>query len=225
MATRSRAFTNKSLNDHAVTVSHKPVTRTASKRPIEPQLPVHTALISSALKSNSLAPSPSPPHVKIAPASTPVIAPALASPLKANSPPIKATPISPSEKSDHRKRRKREPINIPPEAARAKLSTMEMRRLKNRIAATRLRQRSQQHLQLLHEQRDYYQSRCQLLEIVLSSCATCQSLAAMQFGDIELLSVELEDTSIKKQTVDEELSDSTMLTEAKCIVLDHVLHS
>ncbi|OWZ18783.1 hypothetical protein PHMEG_0007066 [Phytophthora megakarya] len=90
----------------------------------------------------------------------------------------------------------------------------------NRIAATRLRQRSQQSLRSLEEQMEFYRSRCEFLEIVMSGCLTCSSLSAMQFSDIELIPME----TIKPETaVDRD--EPTILTEVECVVLDKVLHN
>ncbi|ETO82840.1 hypothetical protein F444_03061 [Phytophthora nicotianae P1976] len=84
-----------------------------------------------------------------------------ASPLRTESTMTVASIISPSKgENDIRKRRKREPIKLPP-WVRAKLSANDLRRLKKekkRISATRLRQRSQQLIQSLQDQLEHYQS-------------------------------------------------------------------
>ncbi|ETP51936.1 hypothetical protein F442_02989 [Phytophthora nicotianae P10297] len=83
-----------------------------------------------------------------------------ASPLRTESTMTVAPIIFPSKgENDIRKRRKREPIKLPP-WVRAKLSANDLRRLKKkkRISATRLRQRSQQLIQSLQDQLEHYQS-------------------------------------------------------------------
>ncbi|POM78811.1 hypothetical protein PHPALM_3615 [Phytophthora palmivora] len=73
---------------------------------------------------------------------------------------------------------------------------------------------------------EYYRSRCELLETITSGCATCASLSAVQFGDIELLPAEpkiISDDMLNDE-VDNE-NDSTVLTEVECVVLDKVLQS
>jgi hypothetical protein len=107
------------------------------------------------------------------------------------------------------------------------MSAKELRRLKNRIAANRLRERSQQSQRELHEQLEYFRQRCEYLEMVVSGCPSCAALSAVQFGEIELLSAE---PKIKKEVTSEEEElaaddgEPPVLTEVDCVVLDSVLH-
>ncbi|KAG3144694.1 hypothetical protein PI124_g15096 [Phytophthora idaei] len=229
MATRS--LTNKCLGNTAKT-------RAAGKNAVlrKPNDDCKLAwLIASALKINSLAQTTPPPvaaakseSAKLKMASSPAIISVPASPIKTEPPATVASVISPSSKdeNDSPKRRKREPIKLPPAVAGAKLSTKDLRRIKNRVSASRLRQRSQQFIQSMQDQVEHYRSRCEFLETVVSGCTTCASLSTVQFGDIELLHV---DSKAKMETSDEEKLDGdfdpTMLTEAECIVLHNVLHS
>ncbi|CEG40373.1 Basic-leucine zipper domain [Plasmopara halstedii] len=130
------------------------------------------------------------------------------------------------EKEKNR-RRKREPIMLPPAVEGAKLSFKELRRLKNRVSATRLRQRSQQLLQSMQDQIEYYRARCEFLEMTVTGCATCANLNTVQIDDIELL------PASKKARI-ETVSDSTgyinddegiLLTDTECVVLHNVLHN
>ncbi|KAF1795044.1 Basic-leucine zipper domain [Phytophthora cactorum] len=213
MATRS--LTNKCLGNTTKTraagknaVLRKPMT-TASSPGSLPQLSRSTAwhrppTTVAAAKSES---------AKLKMASSPAIISVPASPIKTEPPATVASVISPSSKdeNDSPKRRKREPIKLPPAVAGAKLSAKDLKRIKNRVSASRLRQRSQQFIQSMQDQVEHYRSRCEFLET---------------FGDIELLHV---DSKAKMETSDEEKLDGdfdpTMLTEAECIVLHNVLHS
>ncbi|KAG7386914.1 hypothetical protein PHYPSEUDO_015119 [Phytophthora pseudosyringae] len=202
-------------------------------------MPALASLIAAALKTNCLVhDSPPPPIAAKSETTAPSLALAPASLLRAGTPPpaapspTVAPTISPSSKQeiDRPKRRKREPIKLPPGVAVAKLSAKDLRRLKNRIAAMRLRQRSQQSIQSLQDQLEYFRSRCEFLELVVSSCPTCASISAVQFGAIELLPAEPKKINIKSEepSAEEELEDDdddlTVLTETECVVLDNVLH-
>ncbi|KAF4133309.1 hypothetical protein GN958_ATG17495 [Phytophthora infestans] len=179
------------------------------------------SLLASALKIN-LAQTSSPPMAD-AISTTPSWA-TPASPLKP--PATVASTFSPMSKgeNDSPKRRKREPIKLPPGAG-AKLSTKDLKRLKNRVSAARVRQRSQQCVLALQDQLEHYRSRCEFLETVVFGCTTCASLSTAQLGDIELLPAGFK---VKMETKDEEdLGDDTsiFLTEAECVVLHDVLHN
>ncbi|CAI5705176.1 unnamed protein product [Peronospora effusa] len=136
-----------------------------------------------------------------------------------------APTISPSINETQFKRRKREAIELPFGLAAAELSGKEVKRLKNRIAATRLRQRSQQDVRSLQEQRKYYKTRCEFLDIVVSGCGTCASLGAMHCGEFELIPAETKTIKIESELAleIEDDGESAVLTEAECVVLDSVL--
>lgn len=249
MATRSLIRANKGLDDlrfakvdavsKTATARHKPLThitatnktaalsniKAIAPKPREeyPKVPALAALIASAMKIDYPAPA----------AKTRIASPTkMESPLRAASSvsTTVAPTISPSSKENRPKRRKREAIHLPPSVAAAKLSAKEVRRLKNRIAATRLRQRLQQDVRSLQDELEYYKSRCEFLEIVVAGCATCASFSAVRFGEIELLPAEPKKIKIKKEQMpdEQELDDNDdelpMLTEAECVVLDNVLH-
>ncbi|ETM00480.1 hypothetical protein L917_02803 [Phytophthora nicotianae] len=110
-----------------------------------------------------------------------------ASPLRTEFTMTVASIISPSKGENNiRKRRKREPIKLPPwpliyVSARSSSSSP----CKINSSTT---------------------NRCELLETVVSGCTTCGSLSTVQFDDTELLSMKLE--------MDDELDgdDATILT-------------
>ncbi|GMF12885.1 unnamed protein product [Phytophthora lilii] len=136
--------------------------------------------------------------------------------------------ISPSAKDEsNRKRRKRESIKLPPNTPVAKLSHKELRRLKNRISATRLRERSQQNLRELHDQLQHYKLRCEYLEMVVAGCPACAKFGAVHFGEIELLPADMLRIKTEKNADELELIDDSelpVLTEAECVVLGNALH-
>ncbi|KAL4145765.1 hypothetical protein PRNP1_011641 [Phytophthora ramorum] len=221
MCTRSSANTPCSLSN-AVTpktgTTCTPKTRKMASRNAQPpfsssKMPALAALIAAALNVDIGAPTDATKtlaRVKVAPAvASPSLEAATASPLAAASP--VAPTISPSCKENRPKRRKRETIKLPPTVSLATLSAEELRRLKNRISASRLRERSQQSMRQMEEQLEVYKQRCEFLESVVSGCSSCAVLSAVQFGEIELLPF----TREEQQEGD--------LTEAECFVLGNVL--
>jgi hypothetical protein len=198
--------------------------KATSAKPIDPcKTPALAALISAALKISSTPPR----EVKPVAVGAPAMVSVCSTPPHCNSATVEPS-ISPSSKEgSHRKRRKREAIKLPPNVRAASMSAKELRRLKNRIAANRLRERSQQSQRELHEQLEYFRQRCEYLEMVVSGCPSCAALSAVQFGEIELLSAE---PKIKKEVTSEEEElaaddgEPPVLTEVDCVVLDSVLH-
>lgn len=74
-----------------------------------------------------------------------------------------------------RMRRKRMTIEIPDHVLEGVNSPEEVRKLKNRIAAARLRERSQAQVLDLQNQVEFYKQRCQYLESVVAQCGYCCS--------------------------------------------------
>lgn len=79
-----------------------------------------------------------------------------------------------------RSRRKRVAIEIPAELELANMDPKDVKKLKNRIAAARLRERSQQQIRELQAMVQYYKSRTEYLESVTANCANCACLTQMQ---------------------------------------------
>ncbi|KAG6623886.1 Basic-leucine zipper domain [Phytophthora cinnamomi] len=223
-ATRSRTRANKSL--HALLPSAKlPSACMASNAnipapaaPEEPQMPALAALIAAAL--DATAPGLATAAMATAASKTEPVSPAKATPAMA------ALTISPSSKS--RKRRKREAITLPDNVC---ASGKELKRLKNRIAASRLRERSQEGRRKLVEQLECYKERCEFLEALVACCSMCASLRSMRFGEIELLpadenvAVKEEQPSLEeKHEVMDDGSEPPMLSEEEIVVLSNALN-
>ncbi|TMW61249.1 hypothetical protein Poli38472_013712 [Pythium oligandrum] len=84
----------------------------------------------------------------------------------------------PSDASQPRRRRKREAIEIPEElAASMNNDEKEVKKLKNRIAAARLRERSQQKIRDLEAEVAALRQRTQFLESIVQQCSCCSAAA------------------------------------------------
>lgn len=73
-------------------------------------------------------------------------------------------------------RRKRMTIEIPDHVLEGVNSPEEVRKLKNRIAAARLRERSQAQVLDLQNQVEYHKQRCEYLESVVAQCGYCSTI-------------------------------------------------
>ncbi|KAE8991273.1 hypothetical protein PR002_g20906 [Phytophthora rubi] len=131
---------------------------------------------------------------------------------------LAAPTISPSSKESHRKRCKREAIKLPADVS---VSGKGLKRLKNRIAANRLRERRLEGVRKLEEQVELYKERCEFLEALVSCCSMCASLRSMRFGEIELLPADKE-MEVKKEAIDD--GEPPMLTDEEIIVLSNALN-
>ncbi|KAE9304732.1 hypothetical protein PR003_g21688 [Phytophthora rubi] len=209
-----------------------PTPATIEAAPDTSKMPALAALIASALGTN--APElPAAPTVDvaatIAPAATPA-SPANVLPLPRAATPLlspwspaaalalAAPTISPSSKESHRKRCKREAIKLPADVS---VSGKGLKRLKNRIAANRLRERRLEGVRKLEEQVELYKERCEFLEALVSCCSMCASLRSMRFGEIELLPADKE-MEAKKEAIDD--GEPPMLTDEEIIVLSNALN-
>ncbi|GMF28649.1 unnamed protein product [Phytophthora fragariaefolia] len=197
------------------------------------QMPALAALIASALEANPLlctasTSSAAPPQTKlaqIAPAiASPVSSPRAADPLSATFDAARlletsAPTISPSSVENRRKRRKREAITLP---ANVSASGKDLRRLKNRIAVSRLRERAVEGVRRLEEEVQRYKERCEFLEALVSCCSTCASLSTVRVGEIELLPAC--EVHVKKEQNELDGGELPMLTEEEIIVLSNALN-
>lgn len=137
--------------------------------------------------------------------------------------------MSPSSKEIQRKRRKRETIKLPDNIC---VSGKELKRLKNRIAVNRLRERTQKDVREMEEQLEWYKERCEFLEALVSCCSMCASLRSMRFGDIELLPADKEiavKRELRPDKQDEDAladgcSEPPMLSEEEIVVLSKALN-
>lgn len=79
-----------------------------------------------------------------------------------------------------RGRRKRVAIEIPADLELENMDPKDVKKLKNRIAAARLRERSQQQIRELQNMVAHYKARAEYLESIAASCAHCSCLTQMQ---------------------------------------------
>ncbi|RLN88962.1 hypothetical protein BBJ28_00007810 [Nothophytophthora sp. Chile5] len=138
--------------------------------------------------------------------------------------------ISPAPPQRQRVRRKRVAIELPSDVALADMDPKDVKRIKNRIAAARLRERSQQQIRDLEAKVEFFELRCEYLETLVAGCANCSGLRELQAAQkIELLPA----TPLKTETqwtspvspLDDELSDEPMdLTELDSALLDDLLN-
>lgn len=89
-------------------------------------------------------------------------------------------PPSSASASQPRTRRKRVAIEIPADLELENMDPKDVKKLKNRIAAARLRERSQQQIRELQAAVEFYKARTEYLEAMVSSCAHCSCLAQAQ---------------------------------------------
>ncbi|GAB9476907.1 hypothetical protein Gpo141_00013965 [Globisporangium polare] len=79
-----------------------------------------------------------------------------------------------------RGRRKRVAIEIPAELELENMDPKDVKKLKNRIAAARLRERSQQQIRELQSMVAHYKARAEYLEGITARCAHCSCLPSEQ---------------------------------------------
>uniref|UniRef100_K3X9D3 BZIP domain-containing protein n=1 Tax=Globisporangium ultimum (strain ATCC 200006 / CBS 805.95 / DAOM BR144) TaxID=431595 RepID=K3X9D3_GLOUD len=84
------------------------------------------------------------------------------------------------QQQQQRGRRKRVAIEIPADIDLENMDPKEVKKIKNRIAAARLRERSQQQIRELEATIQYYKSRAEYLEGVTARCSHCSNLTQMQ---------------------------------------------
>ncbi|KAG7386460.1 hypothetical protein PHYBOEH_008686 [Phytophthora boehmeriae] len=113
-------------------------------------------------------------------------------------------------------RRKRVAIHLPSDLE-VRLNAKELKKMKNRIASARVRERSQENYQKLLEQLDFYKQRCEVLEEVIAMCDGCSSLCGAQHSEIELLPA----TKPRALAVE---SEDLLLDEMECVALHDLLH-
>ncbi|KAF1336808.1 Basic-leucine zipper domain, partial [Globisporangium splendens] len=79
-----------------------------------------------------------------------------------------------------RGRRKRVAIELPADVELDNMDPKEVKKIKNRIAAARLRERSQQQIRELEAMVQFYKSRAEYLQGVAASCAHCSCFTQPQ---------------------------------------------
>lgn len=86
-------------------------------------------------------------------------------------------PSAASQQQQPRSRRKRVAIEIPADVELEKMDPKDVKKIKNRIAAARLRERSQQQIRELQAAVEFYKTRAENLEALTASCGHCSGLA------------------------------------------------
>lgn len=136
----------------------------------------------------------------------------------ASSPASCCAPSSSSSPSSAgpRTRRKREAIELPADVEG--LDPAEVKRIKNRIAAARLRERSQRQIRELEAQVAQLRARNAALEAAAAGCARCSALRATGETDVCMA----ED---KRECVDDDELERPLceLTDVECSVLQELL--
>lgn len=111
-----------------------------------------------------------------------------------------AKPMSPPQ----RIRRKRMTIEIPDHVLEGVNSPEEVRKLKNRIAAARLRERSQAQVLDLQQQVEFYKQRCEYLESVVAQCGYCSgTINGPQTSMLEPFPVAVDNTPMSDSSEEE----------------------
>lgn len=130
------------------------------------------------------------------------------------------TSMSPSGAPKARKRapRKHIALQLPKEV---QMDPQQIKRLKARVSAARMRQRSQEYLDGLRAQLEHYKRRCEMLETVVAVCTGCANVCTLQ-EEIELLPAS---PAINKEAAaeDEAMDDPELLGETECAVIEGML--
>ncbi|TYZ69508.1 hypothetical protein PybrP1_009363 [[Pythium] brassicae (nom. inval.)] len=90
--------------------------------------------------------------------------------------PGQLSPPPAASQQQPRSRRKRVAIEIPADIELEKMDPRDVKKIKNRIAAARLRERSQQQIRELQTAVEFYKARAEYLEALTATCARCSSL-------------------------------------------------
>lgn len=132
--------------------------------------------------------------------------------------------------SGTRTRRKREAIELPSDLALADMDPKEVKKLKNRIAAARLRERSQRQIRELEAQVAFFRARAEMLESIAAQCPHCSTcVAQIDAANAAAGAVKVESPDCISIGVEQENNqlplrvDALDLTDADCAVLQELL--
>lgn len=126
-----------------------------------------------------------------------------------------------------RQRRKREAIELPSDLDLADMDPKEVKKIKNRIAAARLRERSQRQIRDLEAQVALFRTRAEMLERVVAQCPHCSACVAQMDAANAMVKVESPDSvSMSVEQGDNQLPlrvEALELTDTDCAVLQELL--
>ncbi|KAF1336807.1 Basic-leucine zipper domain, partial [Globisporangium splendens] len=135
-------------------------------------------------------------------------------------PSIKVEPGQ-QQQQQQRGRRKRVAIEIPADVDLENMDPKEVKKIKNRIAAARLRERSQQQIRELEATIQYYKSRAEYLEGVTAHCPHCSNLAQMQLRTPQRHASSLAGSQCNSPT--SSADDDLTLDDIDCDLLENLL--
>jgi hypothetical protein len=125
-----------------------------------------------------------------------------------------------------RQRRKREAIELPSDLDLADMDPKEVKKIKNRIAAARLRERSQRQIRDLEAQVALFRARTEMLERIVAQCPHCSACVA-QMDAANAVKVESPDClAMGVEQGDNQLPlhvEALELTDTDCAVLQELL--